>query len=247
MTGFLQRLAERAMGVSRPARAASAAPFAPLTEAVGEETAAEIRPGPESASAPSPVARGSATTVMRSIEPLTTGAQPSPSAPAAPTPSLVAELTTLKQMTAPPLIAPAPAAMPSPPSPGTEAAAARETVPEVRAARPDFAGLPASEVRLPRLPNEHVENAHPLQSAPPPLLASTSDSPSAFRVATPGGAATADRRTQAVEETTEVHVHIGRIEVTAVHEPAPAKPAAARRPAPMSLDEYLARRLGRPA
>ncbi len=47
-----------------------------------------------------------------------------------------------------------------------------------------------------------------------------------------------------VEETTEVHVSIGRIEVTAVHEPAPAKPAASRRNAPMSLDDYLAKRHG---
>ena len=45
-----------------------------------------------------------------------------------------------------------------------------------------------------------------------------------------------------VEETTEVHVSIGRIEVTAVHEAPPPKrqaPAAAK---PMTLDEYLARR-----
>ena len=46
-------------------------------------------------------------------------------------------------------------------------------------------------------------------------------------------------------EPTEVHVHIGRIEVTAVHEPAP--PKRTRQPArkPMSLDEYLSRRGGR--
>lgn len=45
-----------------------------------------------------------------------------------------------------------------------------------------------------------------------------------------------------VEETTEVHVSIGRIEVTAMHETSPPKrqaPAAAK---PMTLDEYLARR-----
>ena len=45
-----------------------------------------------------------------------------------------------------------------------------------------------------------------------------------------------------VEETTEVHVSIGRIEVTAVHEAPPPKrqtPATAK---PMTLDEYLARR-----
>jgi hypothetical protein len=47
-----------------------------------------------------------------------------------------------------------------------------------------------------------------------------------------------------IEEATEVHVSIGRIEVTAVHEPAPAKPAAPRRNAPMSLDDYLAKRHG---
>jgi hypothetical protein len=47
-----------------------------------------------------------------------------------------------------------------------------------------------------------------------------------------------------IEETTEVHISIGRIEVTAVHEPAPSKPAAARRNAPMSLDDYLAKRHG---
>ena len=54
-------------------------------------------------------------------------------------------------------------------------------------------------------------------------------------------------RSSSVEETTEVHVSIGRIEVTAVHEAAPQKSGGPRRPAPMSLDQYLAkRRSGRP-
>ena len=48
----------------------------------------------------------------------------------------------------------------------------------------------------------------------------------------------------AVEETTEVHVTIGRIEVTAVQEAPTQKPAPRRRPAPMSLDEYIAGRQG---
>jgi hypothetical protein len=48
-----------------------------------------------------------------------------------------------------------------------------------------------------------------------------------------------------VDTTTEVHVSIGRIEVTAIHEPAaPAQRPAARRKAPVSLDEYLSRRQG---
>jgi len=46
-----------------------------------------------------------------------------------------------------------------------------------------------------------------------------------------------------VEETTEVHVSIGRIEVTAVHEAAPTpKRAPARGQRALSLEEYLARR-----
>jgi hypothetical protein len=46
-----------------------------------------------------------------------------------------------------------------------------------------------------------------------------------------------------VEETTEVHVSIGRIEVTAVHEALPApKRAPARSQRALSLEEYLARR-----
>ena len=46
-----------------------------------------------------------------------------------------------------------------------------------------------------------------------------------------------------IEETTEVHVSIGRIEVTAVHEAAPTpKRAPARSQRALSLEEYLARR-----
>lgn len=47
-------------------------------------------------------------------------------------------------------------------------------------------------------------------------------------------------------ESREVHVHIGRIEVTAFPEPSPAEPRRrGKRPGPMSLDEYLAKRDGR--
>jgi hypothetical protein len=53
------------------------------------------------------------------------------------------------------------------------------------------------------------------------------------------GALSGARPSTEDREPTEVHVHIGRIEVTAVHEPAPTR--RARRPGrkPMSLDEYL--------
>jgi hypothetical protein len=45
-----------------------------------------------------------------------------------------------------------------------------------------------------------------------------------------------------VDEITEVHVNIGRIEVTAVHESLPPKRQAPTPSKPLSLDEYLARR-----
>ncbi|MCX7196309.1 MAG: hypothetical protein NTV37_10685 [Proteobacteria bacterium] len=44
------------------------------------------------------------------------------------------------------------------------------------------------------------------------------------------------------DEITEVHVSIGRIEVTAVHESPPPKRQAPTPAKPLSLDEYLARR-----
>jgi hypothetical protein len=43
-------------------------------------------------------------------------------------------------------------------------------------------------------------------------------------------------------EPSEVHIHIGRIEVSAVHEVAPPRRPPAPRPPPMSLDAYLAKR-----
>jgi len=54
------------------------------------------------------------------------------------------------------------------------------------------------------------------------------------------GAASASR----AEESTEVHVTIGRIEVTAVHEAPPSKRRAPPSAKPMTLEEYLARRRG---
>jgi len=52
------------------------------------------------------------------------------------------------------------------------------------------------------------------------------------------------RGARPVEETTEVHVSIGRIEVTAVHEAAPPKRRAQQPAKTMTLEEYLARRRG---
>ena len=82
-------------------------------------------------------------------------------------------------------------------------------------------------------------------ATPPPLLPLKNTAhPSALNPGAvaqrgePGGAAWQSQ----VEETTEVHVSIGRIEVTAVHEAPPPKRQAPVTAKPMTLDEYLARR-----
>ena len=47
---------------------------------------------------------------------------------------------------------------------------------------------------------------------------------------------------QTSDDTAEVHIHIGRIEVTAVHEAPAPRAQPSKRQAPMSLDAYLAER-----
>jgi hypothetical protein len=60
--------------------------------------------------------------------------------------------------------------------------------------------------------------------------------PPVRRGATPQGSTAAPG-----EDNTEVHIHIGRIDVTAVHETPAARRRAPGAPAPMSLDGYLAK------
>ncbi|MCT0198351.1 hypothetical protein KQ313_01435 [Synechococcus sp. CS-1325] len=79
-----------------------------------------------------------------------------------------------------------------------------------------------------------------------PLLPIPADAPHALRAsAMADPAAVRQPGSQGrVEETTEVHVSIGRIEVTAVQEaPMPKRPAQ-ERPGPITLEHYLAGRRG---
>jgi hypothetical protein len=91
-----------------------------------------------------------------------------------------------------------------------------------------------------------IANDTPTDSAiPPPLLPlKNSAYPSALNstaVAQRGEPRGSAWQSQ-VEETTEVHVSIGRIEITAMHEAPPPKRQAPATARPMTLDEYLARR-----
>lgn len=98
---------------------------------------------------------------------------------------------------------------------------------------------------------EHASETPPQAPAlrtPPPLLPSTErrvHEPAPHLALRPSPVQPEARQpAAAVEETTEVHVTIGRIEVTAVQDAPAQKPSPRRRPAPMSLDEYIARRQG---
>jgi hypothetical protein len=75
---------------------------------------------------------------------------------------------------------------------------------------------------------------------PEPLLAEVSPPPAAVRRAQ---APAADRASGAGRpDPPEVHVHIGRIEVTSVADPPPSRGPAVRRAPTLSLEDYLAKR-----
>ena len=109
-----------------------------------------------------------------------------------------------------------------------------------------------SQIPLNHAASKFIANDPPLPAHtdnvfPPPLLPLTNPArPPAINsaaVARHGEPGISTRQSR-VEETTEVHVSIGRIEVTAVHEAAPPKRAERPAPKPVSLDEYLSKHQG---
>jgi len=116
----------------------------------------------------------------------------------------------------------------SPQSDGSRAAVSPRPVVRAMETPLDRAAVPM-ESPTPRQETRESSRIEP-PSAPPSLLARLSS-----RVA-------AVQESDAAEP--EVHVTIGRIEVTAVHAPSSPKRAPAPGKKPMSLDEYLAKRNG---
>lgn len=182
--------------------------------------------------------------------------------PAARTPEPPAAPTTASTGWAPPAAQPAHAAAPSPvDSPGDarrdDTLTGSERPPEaVAMGAPERTGaagrswpLPAAALRPAAAPGQAPALTAP--SLPPPLMAPAGMAgPTATHAAAaPHGELRGPPVRRGGEHTlssapapNEVHVHIGRIEVTALRE-APARPAARKAGrAPMSLDEYLARR-----
>jgi hypothetical protein len=103
--------------------------------------------------------------------------------------------------------------------------------------------VPAASQALESEASFTTQETHIVVQAPTPLLGPVAPevprNPVASRAQLPSAPAAVPERDQ---EPTEVHVHIGRIEVTAVHTPAPVKRRVSTARQTQSLSEYLARR-----
>jgi hypothetical protein len=243
MTGFLQRLAERATGAAHPLRRVASTLFAlPLVEEMQQPVdavmAARVDP------APSPIDKVAA----KPAQPGRNSAQSVAEKSVRPGEPVIEEAVDHAVMTrntggiettgkisfgqpagnSPPMLVPRAA--------NTVQSPATETAPKSESLSPAHQDMEA----------EHRESLRPVPAAPARIelllpLARPAREP--FRTTASANMTNQGRLSSGmVEETTEVHVSIGRIEVTAVHEPAPNKPPAPRRKAPMSLDDYLATR-----
>jgi hypothetical protein len=223
MSGLFRRLAERACGQRQPLLHARVLP-AFLADA--EESQIEASPLPLATPLPLP--------------PLTleTAVAPALSQPAA-EPSVIHRE---QPLAVPPVAAPqtqAPAPRPVPMAPNTPADLPMvHTPPQV--ARPGTEPNPAIE-RAPLPSRQPAAEQSSLQPDTSLLM------PTTPRTAPSRPALTAFNPPPTAAPPDEIHVHIGRIEVTAVRESAPTKPSA-RTPQPtLSLDAYLAKRKGQPS
>jgi hypothetical protein len=248
MTGFLQRLAERATGAAHPLRRVASTLFAPplveeTEQPVDAVMAARVDAAPSPiakvAARPAQAGRNSAQSVTeRSVRTGEPGIEEA--VHHALTTRNTGEIETPGEISLgqpagnmPPMLVPRAA--------NTVQSSAAETAPKSESLPPAHQDMGA----------EHRESLRPVPAAPARIelllpLAQPAREP--FRTTASANITHQGRLSSGmVEETTEVHVSIGRIEVTAVHEPAPTKPPAPRRNAPMSLDDYLAKRhRGRP-
>ncbi|WPB55032.1 hypothetical protein [Xylophilus sp. GOD-11R] len=246
MKGLLHRLATRAAGTApllRPDRSAAyaggAGTWEPAVAAVPPGLAGEARRGDEEEGGPAPV-----------VEPLPgrpamqrkdSAIGPASAAPIAPPALLPAQALPAVPMAAPDASAARgaesvhaasvrPAFAPSPAAASFDSLEARSEAPRrdiARPARPSTPTLHPATSQPPTLAPRLLPEAAPAQTASPLAALPTGMSPAS-------GAGTA-------EDTAEVHIHIGRIEVRAVQEQAAPRRKTAAAP-PVSLDAYLAGR-----
>lgn len=245
MSGFLRRLARQAMGTGGSVRSAARLPYAPpppLAEQAGEAAR----------SSPPPLTRPAAPAQREPAgEPVP---RPAAGAGEADAPAREAEeLRPAPPQRQGPIRAPAPE-LAGEPGQGDDGDTPRPV--EARRARRSR-DIAITGVALEPAPqdagNDRIDGPAPgdgqafpvagLHLADPLLPPQRARRPGSRGTGVPAPrAAIGSPRQASVEETTEVHVSIGRIEVTAVHEAPPAKPPPPRRAGPMTLAEYLARR-----
>jgi hypothetical protein len=230
MSGLLHRLAARALGIASTVRPVAGAPTfpaqaeAPAPRVAGDLDQAEPRAAVEQpvlasrpaspAFAPDAVAEHAAPTVER-LPP----ASDTATAPPARRAELHGQHRPVGEVPEVSSLGPAP--------------------PIERASEPDPLLAPRAVRRDTR--RTGLPDPAPTPDAPP-LLPLQSRSEALQVVPLPGAPSRSAARAPLGDETTEVHVSIGRIEVTAVHEAPQPKRAPARPRKPRSLDEYLAGR-----
>lgn len=235
MTGLLQRLGARATGQAWAVRADTRLPFgaermAPLPEAVDAapaEAAAQPHGAPQQRRAGIGTASASAPFVAEAMpRALLPAAHTTQQADPSQTPVTSAATARLQQR------------------PHTPAAPPRSTA-HAPDTQPQPVGEPASARTEAPTPAASAAPAAP--DAPTPLLPTSASTalrqPHAPHAAWPS-AIGAPHGQVAAPQDTEVHIHIGRIDVTALHEAPRAKAKPRERAQPMSLDAYLAKRKG---
>jgi hypothetical protein len=218
VSGFLRNLSARALGQSAPVQSAARLPYAALPATfeppVGEQTSSPLAATP-AASVAAPT--NAADRTVRS----------EPGIPRRPPPLLV----------------------PHPHDDAGNEGAGDEPFPMRTMRAPAHPDPTASPLTRPAA-FESAESVAPTREPPPPPQVPTATrfipppvlAPVPASVPPARSAKLAGAHRQSIPETTEVHVSIGRIELTAVQEASPP----ARRPAPakpsLPLHEYLARR-----
>jgi hypothetical protein len=230
MTGLLHRLAQRATGNAWTVRSDVRLPFG-----------ADSLERPPNDTAP----------------PLMEAAVPEPHAPARPRPPEPASLVTAApEQAMPPFVQSSAVAARAGRVPPVEAEAAATrrpvaaTTPTQPHGAPGTAAVPAAA--MPTMASLHTlarpqSTPAPRREEPAPLLPpqpSTAGraAPLAQTVRGPAAFAFRPAPQAAASQETEVHIHIGRIDVTALHEAPPPKARPRERAQPVSLDAFLAAR-----
>lgn len=250
MNGLLHRLAARATGSAltlradaRQANGASAPqPAEPLLSPGSRMSDAVLAPShesflPDDAHPSSFTARQAAQPRMTDAE--ADDAQKESKAPKPPTPAS-ARLFAASQPGLTPGDVQAPAVASQPPHHTSLDVGLPAQDPAVLLPSQPSGAVPPVSKRLD--PSALAQPSHPNHHAPAPLLPRQDNAPPSASAPWPA-VSPAATPARIADDTAEVHIHIGRIEVTAVHGAAPPrKRTAAAAPASTPLDTYLAAR-----